>query len=143
MHMPSAPNRRKRGNVLDSIFSDSQPLPLNEYVKLITKGQIDLLTSPATETEAKAEAGDEENRKEQERREYIQSVFIVPEAQPVILDVLQNDPTPINDVVRKFIAHAIRNKSTVHELSGWGLPLRKETISRCLICLGPSGVRGV
>ena len=96
--MPSAPNRRKRGNVLDSIFSDSQPLPLNEYVKLITKGQIDLLTSPATETEAKAEAGDEENRKEQERREYIQSVFIVPEAQPVILDVLQNDPTPINDV---------------------------------------------
>ena len=45
MTAPNTLGSRKLGkkNVLESVFRDSQPLPLREYVQLITRGQIDLL----------------------------------------------------------------------------------------------------
>ena len=110
--MATAPNtRRKRRSVLESIFSESQPLPLHEYVKLITRGQIDLMVDPTNDVTTTVAAGPID-RKETEQRDYIQTIYVVPEEKPVIHDILQRDPAPINEIVRKLVAHAVRHRST-------------------------------
>ena len=113
MTAPNTLGFRKLGkkNVLESVFRDSQPLPLREYVQLITRGQIDLLDDSVRDKMVTEGAWND--RKEQEQRKYVQSIFVIPESQPVIQDVLHNDPAPINDIVRKLIAHAVRNRCTI------------------------------
>lgn len=100
--MHPSTQRTKKRNVVETIFPSA--ISLNDYVKVLTKGNVDLETSNLV--------------RDIKFRDWLQKIFVVPEANiPQKLRAFDNESVDLKFIVHQVIDNSLKTNQNYREMN--------------------------